>query len=295
MRRRTRTSSGLLALLMVSLMGGTSTAAEAPVSAVTIQVELASEAGAAPVARAVLTATEAGTSLQVLVPGAAAGTTVVIHPGSCEAVGPDIVGLIGEVVTGQAQGVVPVALATLADGAHVVVLHPGIDFETVVACGQIPQTAVEPGPVVEPDPNPDPIVNEECVGTPEWVTTTKAYLQRITDLEQELARQVSSADYLATLASNIGQVQTIVAQLQSERVPASAVDAQQQLIAALQLGVEAAIEITTAFNTTDPTLYQQALTKANDANAQILKVRTAIGQLEGRCPAPVAVIAGGRS
>jgi hypothetical protein len=121
---------------------------------------------------------------------------------------------------------------------------------------------------------------------PEWVTGIKAHLARLGELDAELARQSVSADYLATLASNIGQVQAIIIGMENEQLPPAAEAAQQQLIGALQLGIQAAIDITTSFNTSDPTLYQQAIAKANEANAEIVKVRTAVGQLEGRCPPP---------
>jgi hypothetical protein len=282
--RRSRTLAALFTALVPVLMLSASTLAqEEPAPATSVQVDLLGEDATAPAARAVLTARDSSTTVQVLAPGAAAGTTVVIHAGTCAAVGADVVGLIGEVVTGQAQGIVPVALSLLADGGHVVMLHPGIDFTTALACGVIPLTAV--GPVASVGPGP---VVGDCAGVAEWLTGVKAHLARLAELDAELARQTTSADYLATLATNIGQTQAIVMTLESAQVPAAAAEAHQQLIDALRLGIEAATDVSISFTTSDPALYQRALTKANESSAGIVKVRTAVGLLEGRCPPPAA-------
>ena len=88
---------------------------------------------------AVLMPRDSGTAANVLAVGAPAGTTAVIHAGTCAAIDPTPVGLLGDLgAAGQISTVVPVTYATIADGRHVVVFHPGLDLATALGCGQIP-------------------------------------------------------------------------------------------------------------------------------------------------------------
>jgi hypothetical protein len=280
-RRSTVVIPVLLALLAPLSIVHAAAAADGP-TGLPIQVPLVPADPTGPKGLAVLSVAETGTSVQVLAPGVAAGTTAVIHPGSCAAVGPELVGLIGELAaSGQAQALVPVPLATLADGSHVVALHPGLDFATVLTCGLIPASGLVPQPVPA---TPEPVVDEACAGVPEWIAATKARLDRVTELEKELAKQ--SANYLPTLANNIGQLGVMISQMQAGIVPPAAAAAHERLIRALQEGVQAGRDVIESFSTADLTLYQDALAKAKSSADEILQVRTLVGELEARCPAP---------
>jgi hypothetical protein len=96
---------------------------------------------------AVLSASEAGTAVQVLAVGAPAGLTAAIHAGDCAAVDPAPVGLLGELQDGQAQATVPLSLAAIGDGGYVVAFHPGLDLAAILGCGAIPRVDV---PVASP-------------------------------------------------------------------------------------------------------------------------------------------------
>ena len=91
---------------------------------------------------AVLTPRDTGTAANVLAVGAPAGTTAVIHAGTCAAIDVTPVGLLGDVgAAGQISTTIPVPYTTVADGQHVVVFHPGLDLATALGCGQIPLVA----------------------------------------------------------------------------------------------------------------------------------------------------------
>ena len=251
-----------------------------------LQVAIAATEATGPAGTAIVSSVEAGTAVQVLVPGAADGTTATIHSGTCDRIGADLVGLIGQLsATGQAQATVPVPVGQLADGNHVIALHPGLDFSMTSGCGQIPRADAAAGPVVAPE-DPPAAAGAACAGVTEWVTTTKTRLARLTELQTELARQVDSSGYVTTLASNVGHVQAMLSTMQSETVPASAQTVHQQFVAALQAVVVASTEIMQSFATGDTALYQRALTRAQDAGEEIVKVTTAAAQLEATCPAP---------
>ena len=283
MFRRTTVVVPLFLSLLASLsVVHAAAAADAP-AGVPIQVSLVPTDPTGPTGLAVLSGADTGTSVQVLVPGVTAGTTAIIHPGSCAAVGVELVGLIGELAaSGQGQALIPVPLATLADGSHVIALHPGLDFATILACGLIPASGLVPGPVPA---TPEPVVDATCAGVPEWITATKARLDRLTELDKELAKQ--SANYLPTLANHVGQIGAMISQMQAEIVPPASAAAHEQFIRALQEGVQAGKGVIESFSTADLALYQDALAKAKASADEIIKVRTAVGELEARCPAPV--------
>lgn len=91
---------------------------------------------------AVLTPRDGDTAANVLGVGAPAGAMAVIHAGSCTAIDPTPTGLLGDVgTTGQLAATVPVPFSTIADGGHVLVIHPGLDLATALACGAIPLAA----------------------------------------------------------------------------------------------------------------------------------------------------------
>jgi hypothetical protein len=102
---------------------------------------------------AVLTPRDADTAANVVALGAPAGAMAVVHAGTCTAIDPTPVGLLGDVgTTGQLATTVPLAFGDIADGGHVVAIHPGLDLSTALACGAIPQVATGPdgGPSAAP-------------------------------------------------------------------------------------------------------------------------------------------------
>ena len=140
-RRHRLLVAGMATLLWAATGTGFAAVAQAADAAAgeTIQVQIEPADPSGPSGLAIMAAVEGGTAVQVLVPGAPEGTTAVIHPGSCDAVDPTLVGLVGEIEgSAQVQATVPVSLGELADGGHVIALHPGLDLATTIACGAIP-------------------------------------------------------------------------------------------------------------------------------------------------------------
>lgn len=138
MRRLPVTLAACLALTAIGSPGG-SLAQDAPATAA---VTLAPVGGSGVTGLAVLTPRDGDTSANIVVVGAAAGAMAVIHAGTCGAIDPAPVGLLGDVGTsGQLSTAVPVSFPSVADGAHVIAIHPGIDLSTTVACGPIPHVA----------------------------------------------------------------------------------------------------------------------------------------------------------
>lgn len=84
-----------------------------------------------------------GTSVQLLVVGAPTDTFAVIHGGTCDAIDPTPVALLGDVST-TTQLTAATPFQTLADGGHVLALHAGLDLTRAVGCGAIPATSVTP-------------------------------------------------------------------------------------------------------------------------------------------------------
>lgn|GEM_PF-3173459 len=273
-------ATGSLLLTVIGLAPVLAQEPVVPAQQAPIQVPITPTKPAGPQGLAILSASTAGTGVQVLAPGAPATTTAVIQTGTCAAVGTAPVGLVGQLgATGSAQADLPIPLGQLTDGAHVVALHAGMDFTVVLACGSIPAVAAP----VPPLPEPDPAVKAECLGVADWVTAISQRLDQVKALQDGLSTTADSSAYLTKLATNIGEVQAIVLALRSEAVPAAATTTNELFVSALEAGVEAASELIQAFTTTDPTLYQQAITKAQTAEQELLKVRTAIAELGARC------------
>ncbi len=91
---------------------------------------------------AILTALADGTSVQVSVQDPPADTSAAIHRGPCADLDVDPVALLG-LIPDRALITTTLAapFATLADGGHALVVHPGMDFATVLGCGTIPAVA----------------------------------------------------------------------------------------------------------------------------------------------------------
>lgn len=139
---------GLLVLLVAS---GAGVAAQDAASRTVVPLAPAGPTGLQGLA--ILTATGEQTAVQVQVVEPPANTSAAIHPGSCEAPDPTPVALLGELSSGDLVTItVPLPLAAIADGAHAIAVHPGLDLATVLACGDIPLVA-GPGPMAtEPPP-----------------------------------------------------------------------------------------------------------------------------------------------
>ncbi len=283
-RSRVLLSSTLSMLLCATALGASSSVALGQGTTVTpIQVTLTPTKPTGPKGIAILAPSDTATSVQVLAQGAAQGTTATINPGTCAQVGADMVGLVGELnATGQAQAIVPVPISTLADGAHVIVLHPGLDLGTSVACGLIPLT--DTGVVVPVLPTPG---TAQCQGVPAWVATTKTRLgtlKTLNDAANKAAAGVNIQAYLSTLATNIGQVQAMIDQAQADVVPPAATATQELFIQALQKAADSATELIQAYGQSDATLYQEALTKGQEAQQSMLTVTTQVAELDAKCP-----------
>jgi hypothetical protein len=249
---------------------------------------------------AILTANEDGTSVQVFALGAEEGTTAVIHAGTCDAIGEELIGFIGQLLpTGVTTALVPIPLGTLADGAHVVTLHAGMEFSVPLACGLIPETPIlgpapsaTPAVTAPPTPAPTPTappVDTACLGITEWAAVAKAQLDRYDELEAELGRQSANFNaYMATLAATLGELGVMVEELRFMTVPSAAAEAHATLVDGLEVTLEGGQLLSEAFLSGDMGLYQQSTNVLKDAQEKRLKARTQIGELEGRCPAPAA-------
>ena len=144
--RRLPWSLSLAVALAGGLLAPPAASAQDP-AASPLQVEVQAVGTGGVAGLALLAPSGSGTAVQVLVVGAPAGTTAVIHPGTCDAPDPTPVALLGDVSAGgQVQVSVPVAFETLADGGHLLAFHPGLDMTTLVGCGTIPTATLLPGP-----------------------------------------------------------------------------------------------------------------------------------------------------
>ena len=297
-RSPTRLSLALLVGAMATGVLPLAASAQAPAVA-PIVVHLTASGATGPSGLAVLTAADAATAVQVLAQNAPAGTTATIHTGTCDAVGADLVGLIGELgTTGQAQATVPVGLRQLADGAHVIVLHAGLDLTTNLACGLIPLTDL--GALIPPLASPGalfpsaapPAVVAGCEGVTGWLAQTQARLDRLKVLQDAANTAAAGTDlqaYLGTVATNVGELQVLVGQMQGEAVPAAAAAIQQELIQGLQAGIDGGTQLIEAFSgSSNLQLYQQSVAKSQEANQHVLKAKTMLGELQAKCPATPA-------
>jgi hypothetical protein len=141
-----------IALLVAPGAARSQDSAQAPVQ---VQVKALGDAGVAGIA--LLTPSADGAAIQVLVVGAPARTTAVVHPGTCDAPDAVLVALLGDVgASGQIQATVPVPFETLTDGAHTIALHAGLDMSTPLGCGLIPAVVAPVPDVADASPAPGP-------------------------------------------------------------------------------------------------------------------------------------------
>lgn len=253
----------------------------APVAPISVAIAATSPGG--PSGLGLLAAGPQGTGVQILVSGAPAGTNVSIHRQACADVdGTALVGLVGELATnGQTQATIPAPpLATLTDGSHVIALHPAFDFTSVIACGAIPETDVGPGP------QPPPPEDDTCTGVPAWVTTAKARLTRLQELEA-LANNAQLSGipaYKTQLATNVGETRAIADLARAETPPSSIAEAHTAFIDMLDSLANAAADLSTSMGGQDYILVQQALDALNAAYQKLNQVRTTVTELSVRCP-----------
>ena len=144
--------------------------------------------------------TDGGTAVQVLVAQAPQGTVAVIHPGTCEAIDPSLVALLGDVGTGASlQVTIPIEIGSLADGAHALALYEDIGFATTLACGTIPATG--PGPAPELSAQPTAASDVGTYSSPRYgfSVTWDPTWQRVDDPPPEGVDRITLDDGLNTI------------------------------------------------------------------------------------------------
>jgi hypothetical protein len=288
--RRLRASLAATGALLVAVGAGTgiATAQEAP-APVLVTITPVDVDG--PTGQAFLSPTPTlGSSIFVYIPGAPAGATVALHAGTCAAIDPAALAQVAtDPATGQGASVVPIPMATLTDGSHVIAVHPALDQTTAIACGAIPAgDAVDPAPAPQPQPQPEPVPDAACAAVRAWVDSAKAHLDTIARLEKDANDAAGRGDiqgYLTVVASNMGVVGQMIADLRAQAAPPEAAAAHEQLITALETALESAQLVLDSFQTGDIETYRRAFERGNEASALVLKVRAAIGALEVQCPA----------
>lgn len=268
-------------------------AADAGVAPVQVAVDPLGPDGVEGVA--ILSPAAAGSAVQLLVVGAPAGTTAVIHRGSCARVDPTLVALLGDVsITGQVQTQVPVALEVLADGAHVIVFHPGLDLATALGCGLIPAAVVgAPEPEPQPEPLPEPVVeppapDPACLGARDWITATEARLTRVNELLAEADRVAGRFDvaaYTTALANLEGELGVMIGRQLEGPVPAIAAEVNGKAVLAYETFADAARQlIDVLLVNADVASYSQAVARYEEGLAVVTDVRREIGRISATCP-----------
>lgn len=251
---------------------------------------------------AVLTPRDADTAANVLTVGAPTGAIAVIHAGTCAAIDPLPVGLLGDVgTTGQLAATVPVSFATIADGAHVLAIHPGLDLATAVACGAIPRIDI---PVVSPAPSAAatatptapptaaPTTDMACAGVDTWVTSALSRFDAVKRMADDLTTTMSAgmAAYAQALADNAVAVQQLQIDQQGVAVPAPAADAQPAVIRMLQKLAEAYDLMAQAYTSGNTAVLQQGLSAASEAQGLATAARTAIREVATPCGITVPAV-----
>jgi hypothetical protein len=304
-RRRLLAALSIAPLVLGALAPGLSLAqSPAPATGATLTIE---PVGTSIVTGlAVLTPRDADTAANVLTVGAPAGAIAVIHAGSCAAIDPLPVGLLGDVgTTGQLASIVPVSFATIADGSHVLAIHPGLDLTTALACGAIPLTnvtlpsapAATMAPTVAPTvapttpPTPEPTL-DACAGIEPWVTATLARFDAVKRMSDDLTVTMNAgiAAYAQALAANAVAVQQLQIDQQGTEVPASAADAQAAVIKMLQKLAEAYDLMAQAYTSGNTAVLQQGLSAAAEAQGLATAARTAIRTVATPCGITVPAV-----
>jgi hypothetical protein len=252
---------------------------------------------------AVLTPRDADTAANLLTVGAPSGAIAVIHAGGCASIDPVPVGLLGDVgTTGQLAATVPVSFATIADGAHVLVIHPGLDLATALACGAIPRTdaplaSVAPSAATSSvlptlAPTSAPTADAACDGMDTWVAATLARFDAVKQMSDDLTTTMNAgmAAYAQALAANALAAQRLQIDQQGYAVPASARDAQAVVIRMLQKVAEAYDLMAQAYTSGNTSVLQQGLAAASEAQGLATAARTAIRSVATPCGITVPAV-----
>jgi hypothetical protein len=301
-------------LLGVALSGQAASAAIAAEAPGSISIELAPVGPEGLGGLALLAAVEGGTSVQVLVVGAPAGTTAVIHAGDCGAFDPTPVGLLGELGDGQLGSSLPLALGSLADGGHVVVLHRGLELAEAIGCGPIPALAVAPGPAASAAPLPEgspsaaPVatlttpasptpaspsptaIDPACVGVADWSAATEARLDELQALSDEADRLAGLFDlpgYVGAIEAFAAAVQSAAAEQASRPVPGAASSVNDQALTTYAaLGDAAALFL--HYYTVEMTfeIYGLATSTWDQAKGMVSDLRRETSRLLATCEGP---------
>ncbi len=304
------------ALLSVLVMGGSVPAGLASAQATddrhAATFTLEPVGGGTVTGLAILAARDGDTTANVLAIGAPAGSIAVIHGGTCAAIDPTPVGLVGDVgTTGQVAATIPVSFAVVADGAHVLALHPGIDLSATIACGTIPLVATTstpaPGASAAPAPptaaaptqaaptaapTPEPTADTACAGVEAWVTGTLARFDAVKAMADGLATAMNAgmAAYAQTLADTALSVQRLQIEQQQAVVPGPAKDAQSAVMDMLRKLAEAYDLMAQAYSTGNMAVLQQGLNAASEAQALGSSARSAVRQVATPCGITVSAV-----
>lgn len=293
----------LAALLPVFLVGGSLPPALATAQSGggldLVTLELAPVGDATVTGLAVLTRRDADTAANVLAIGAPAGAMAVIHAGTCDAIDPLPVGLLGDVgTTGQLAATVPIPFAVIADGTHVLAFHPGLDLATAIACGAIPRSAGagasagpgasgHPVPTTAPTaaPVPSPTADAACEGMDTWVADTLARYATLKSIATDLGVVANAGmdAYARALAQASVTVQQVIIDQQRAAVPDAAREVQADIIKAYQKLVEAYDLMAQAYATSDTGLLQQGLSAASEAQATATAASAAMRRVATPC------------
>ena len=309
MRRRR-----LLAALLSALVSGSvlpaAIAAQSSGEPQGVTLELAPVGDTTVTGLAVLTPRDADTAANVLALGAPAGAIAIIHGGTCEAIDPAPVGLLGDVgTTGQLAATIPVSFAVIADGAHVLVVHPGLDLTTALACGIVPMSAdarasavpgasEPPAPTSAPTPAatatalPSPTPDAACAGVDTWVAATLARFDAVKAMAEGLttAMNAGMAAYAQALADDAVGIQRLHIEQAAMTVPATATDAQASVIKMLQKLAEAYDLMAQAYTTGNTGVLQQGLGAASEAQGLATSARTAVRNVATPCGITVPAV-----
>jgi hypothetical protein len=193
----------------------------------------------------------------------------------------------------------------VADGVHVIVLHPGLDLATTLGCGTIPTASVlapvaataspytaSPVPVAMPSAviAASPQAESACIGVIEWAEATNARLDELdalADDANEVAGRFDLPAYVAAIEAFAVAVQAASAAQASQAVPDPAAAANGQVLVAYGRLLESAslfqryYTVEMSFDT-----YALATSTYEEALGLVAGVRRETGRLIGGCASP---------
>ena len=146
--------------------------------------------------------------------------------------------------------------------------------------------------VAEPTPAEPPALDPKCAGMKEWVTDTRARLDRILELKDE-ALTVPPAIFIEFLAKFGGNMAAMATLQERGPIPPAAVDANDRVISMLGLLEESAViqyelGISPSGNVTETQRsLAEALKKADKGYAMVFDLQREVLSLAGECGLPV--------